>query len=336
MKQCIKCGHELADDAVSCHICGEKQVSENKKCSNCGTPIEWGVFCPNCGTKNEPSDFENPNDNSKTEILYEERIQSENLHNTSVNQQEINKDKKAENSGCFSGCITAFLRLIIACFCLFILLGIISRLYFSQHEDKAEELASNIFNLAIGNDKNFAESLDWTMKAAQEGDVEAQYNLGNAYYYGFGTTINRSEGIKWLKKAALQGHVAAKQQLLEIEDQGRNRIANYTIHELIQVAKQGDAEAQFLLALKYYKGKDLNQNRSEAFKWAKKSAEQGFAKAQFMLGNLYFLGEGTAQNNREAAKWFRKADEQKLPEAKNMLEMLKFKESLDSTINSFK
>ena len=53
MKTCVKCGQELTDNALFCHTCGEKQVSENKKCSNCGTPIEWGVFCPNCGTKNE-------------------------------------------------------------------------------------------------------------------------------------------------------------------------------------------------------------------------------------------------------------------------------------------
>ncbi len=26
MKKCIKCGHELADEAVFCHICGERQV----------------------------------------------------------------------------------------------------------------------------------------------------------------------------------------------------------------------------------------------------------------------------------------------------------------------
>lgn len=34
MKQCIKCGHELADEAVFCHICGEKQVQSENNSGN--------------------------------------------------------------------------------------------------------------------------------------------------------------------------------------------------------------------------------------------------------------------------------------------------------------
>ena len=54
MKKCIKCGQELANDALFCHICGEKQSPKQKFCSNCSAPItREGVFCSNCGAKNE-------------------------------------------------------------------------------------------------------------------------------------------------------------------------------------------------------------------------------------------------------------------------------------------
>ena len=34
MKQCVKCGHELADEAVFCHICGEKQIHNDNNSEN--------------------------------------------------------------------------------------------------------------------------------------------------------------------------------------------------------------------------------------------------------------------------------------------------------------
>lgn len=34
MKRCVKCGHELADEAVFCHICGEKQVQNDNNSEN--------------------------------------------------------------------------------------------------------------------------------------------------------------------------------------------------------------------------------------------------------------------------------------------------------------
>lgn len=49
MKYCIYCGVELADDAVVCTSCGEKQPSLHF-CCHCGAEIEEGdAFCSSCG-----------------------------------------------------------------------------------------------------------------------------------------------------------------------------------------------------------------------------------------------------------------------------------------------
>lgn len=69
MKECIKCGKELADDAAFCNACGAKQTQEPKTCSNCGAPIDEGTtFCSKCGTKQG----ENPITPARSERSYDE------------------------------------------------------------------------------------------------------------------------------------------------------------------------------------------------------------------------------------------------------------------------
>lgn len=54
MKNCIKCGHELSDEAIFCHVCGAKQVQEPKKCFKCGSPlVEGSTFCSKCGIRQD-------------------------------------------------------------------------------------------------------------------------------------------------------------------------------------------------------------------------------------------------------------------------------------------
>ncbi len=64
-----------------------------------------------------------------------------------------------------------------------------------------------------------------------------------------------------------------------------------SISELQQQANDGDAQAQFDLALCYAKGKDVEKNTEFAFDWHKKAAEQGHVNAQFALGLYYLLGK---------------------------------------------
>jgi uncharacterized protein len=75
-------------------------------------------------------------------------------------------------------------------------------------------------------------------------------------------------------------------------------------------AEKGDANAQFVLGLKYDTGKGVPQDYAEAAKWYRKAAEQGYAEAQFNLGSMYDEGRGVPQDYAEAAKWYRKAKDQ--------------------------
>lgn len=79
---------------------------------------------------------------------------------------------------------------------------------------------------------------------------------------------------------------------------------------LLKLAKQGDADGQFELALCYEDGKGVEQNFGEAIKWYRLAAEQGNTDAQYNLGICYAEGRGVRQNWNESFKWSKSAAKQ--------------------------
>ena len=52
-----------------------------------------------------------------------------------------------------------------------------------------------------------------TLKAAEQGDAKAQFNLGFIYSNGKGVPKDYAEAVKWTRKAAEQGHAEAQRCL---------------------------------------------------------------------------------------------------------------------------
>jgi TPR repeat protein len=88
---------------------------------------------------------------------------------------------------------------------------------------------------------------------------------------------------------------------------------------LLARAEKGDAEAQLLLAGRYYFGDGVRQDYAEAARWLRKAAERGNPIAQNNLGVCYEKGEGVAKDSAEAVKWYRKAADQGDATAQNNL-----------------
>ena len=65
----------------------------------------------------------------------------------------------------------------------------------------------------IGVTKNDAEAVKWFRRAAKQGHVWSQHNIGFVYEYGIGVTKNDAEAVKWYRKAAEQGHAPAQNNL---------------------------------------------------------------------------------------------------------------------------
>jgi len=92
----------------------------------------------------------------------------------------------------------------------------------------------------------------------------------------------------------------------------QNIVMPYTeeLNLILRAAEQGDASAQFNMALRYESGHGVPQDHAESLKWLRKAAEQGFVEAQYNLGCMYNTGEGVSQDHAEAVDWLRKAAEQ--------------------------
>ena len=83
--------------------------------------------------------------------------------------------------------------------------------------------------------------------------------------------------------------------------------AQTALTEVIRMADQGDAVAQYNLGFSYAYGTGVPQDDALALAWYRKSAEQGLAAAQHHLGVMYANGEGTPQDFTEAITWLRRA-----------------------------
>jgi len=116
---------------------------------------------------------------------------------------------------------------------------------------------------------------------AEQGDAEAQFNLGFCYDDGRGVEKDYSHAVKWYRKAAEQNYVPA----------------------------------QFNLAYCYANGQGVRKDKVEAAKWYRKAAEQNYTPALSNLGWCYDNGCGVAKDYVEAVKWYRKAAEQGHAEA---------------------
>ena len=106
-------------------------------------------------------------------------------------------------------------------------------------------------------------------KAAEQGNVDAQFVLGAMYVHGSEVAQDYKQAAAWYRKAA----------------------------------EQGDANAQGLLGVLYKYGMGVAQDDKQAVAWTRKAAEQGDAAAQYLLGAMYFHGRGVAQDYKLAYVW---------------------------------
>lgn len=122
--------------------------------------------------------------------------------------------------------------------------------------------------------------LDNIRMKAEQGDAEAQFELGEYYYesiFGDETDIPyevaSSEAVKWFQKAA----------------------------------EQGMAAAQFRLGNCYGQAIGVKCNEEESYKWFRMAADKGLAIAQRAVALHFSLAQ---KDYQEAAKWYRLAADQ--------------------------
>lgn len=138
------------------------------------------------------------------------------------------------------------------------------------------EMGKDSFSPTPGKEKLAPDSgraASWYRRAAENGDVVGQNNLGVMLYYGRGVRTNIEEAVKWLIASAEQGETAAQ--------------ANLGLH-FMQFEIGGVAYPQY----------------EDAAKWYKKAAERGDWYSQYDIGRAYESGLGVVRDRVEALKWY--------------------------------
>lgn len=125
---------------------------------------------------------------------------------------------------------------------------------------------------------NFEGAIIWYQRAANGGNAEAMFDIGELYEQGKSVKKDAAAAAQWYGKART-------------------------------AAEQGRAEAQYELGWRYELGlPPLKQDPAEALKWLDKSAEQGYPDAETALGEIYVNGwSGQKQDFKKAMEWFEKA-----------------------------
>jgi TPR repeat protein len=151
-----------------------------------------------------------------------------------------------------------------------------------------------IFKLTDFPDINTA--LEWYLKAADQGHMNAQMDYGWRYFYGeAGIKVDYDKGFPWLLKAAQQGALQAQRAAGEAYRDGHGTTADLatSLKWFRAAADKGDAYSQEEIGDAYAEGKvGYDKSMTEAITWYRKAADQKSAYAQRKLGIVYLFGQG--------------------------------------------
>jgi uncharacterized protein len=148
------------------------------------------------------------------------------------------------------------------------------------------------------------------LPAAEAGDIDAQFNLGDMYLTGIGVEANPVKAVEWYQKGMLS-------RIL----QNINTLSAL----LSPAAESGLPQAQSDLGHMYRRGEGVEANPVKAVEWYQKgmlsrilqnintlsallspAAKAGLPLAQNNLGCMYQNGLGVEANPVKAVEWYRK------------------------------
>lgn len=145
------------------------------------------------------------------------------------------------------------------------------------------------------------------------GEIEAQVKLAQKYHDGDGVTCDYIKAAELYLKAAEEGHVTAQNNLgviySDVESgvvQDQKRAAYW----FLKAAEQGLDVAQYNLANLLLEMDGEWYDAEQAAIWFRRSADQGDSDAKNSLGTCYEKGIGVSKDLEQAFLWYHKASEQ--------------------------
>jgi TPR repeat protein len=182
-----------------------------------------------------------------------------------------------------------------------------------QGEGQAEsELGYRYARGTNGVAKDNVEAVKWFRKAAEQGNSDGQYNLGVMYQNGWGVEKDYVQAVNWFRKAAEQGNSFGQNNLGVMYQYGWGVEKDYVqaVSWYRKVAEQGNSVGQDNLGWMYENGWGVEKDYVQAVSWFRKAAEQGNSDGQNNLGVMYQNGLGVEKDYVQAVSWYRKVAEQ--------------------------
>lgn len=167
------------------------------------------------------------------------------------------------------------------------------------------------YELGEGVQQDFDKSLNYKANAANAGFAEAQYQLGLLYTDAADKGDNNlyRDAINWFQKAADQGHILAQLELgnLVYDGKGVNPNYEYAAKLYESAAEQDIEQAQLMLGYMYYCGIGVAEDHSKSLNYFYKAATNGNPIAQCEVGKAYEYGKGVDQDLSIAIEWYTKS-----------------------------
>ncbi len=162
-----------------------------------------------------------------------------------------------------------------------------------------------------------AEALTVFKSLAENGDAEAQNEVGAFFERGLGTEKDLVKAFDWYQKSAAQGFTRAFFNLAVLYANGEP--AGQDLPKAAELfrrsAERGHAPSQRYLGQMYDEGLGVPVDAAQAAQWYLKAASQGDAHAQNNLGVLHMSGRGVSEDHGRAVYWQAKAARQGNSEA---------------------
>jgi TPR repeat protein len=131
---------------------------------------------------------------------------------------------------------------------------------------------------------NFAAAVKEWRPLADQGDPDAQFNLGQAYRLGRGVPTDLRIAQSWFQKAAAKGHEQAQGNLgLILYEGGKRREALPWIRK---AADRGDPRAQYVLGIELTNGDLIAKDWPRAYAMMTRAAAQGLPAAARSLTQM--------------------------------------------------
>ena len=119
---------------------------------------------------------------------------------------------------------------------------------------------------------------------AQAGDPDAQFNMGQANKLGRGVKADMAVALDWYRKAAAQGHVRAEDNLgLLMFQQGERASA---LPYLQRSAARGEPRAQYIVGTALFNGDLATKNWPRAYALMSRASAAGLAQAAASLKQM--------------------------------------------------